>query len=583
MHGPGVPAQVLSSLDSVIVSSQDRRIRWVMIKNDPAEMPAPPAVAISRRGLFSLAGASAALAASPGIARTFGSGFTHGVASGEPGPNRALLWTRYVGEAETRLEWQVSETSDFAAIASQGSVSALADRDWCAKAWAEGLLADRWYYYRFIAPDGTMSDTGRTRTLPQGPTQGFKLAVFSCSNFGFGWFNAYGHAAEVNDCDLAVHLGDYIYEYGAGTYPSVDQADPMRVLYPASEIVALADYRLRHATYRADPDLRRLHQVLPMIAVWDDHESSNDSWKDGAQNHQPETEGDWAVRKAAAKRAYREWMPVSDEPYAAYDVGDLATLFRLDTRLEGREQQFSLEKILDGATDPAAAAEALVRFRDGDWANPDRQLLGEAQERWIAAGLAASKARGATWQVLVQQVLMGKLRTPPSIVSAISDDMPEFVRKRLLAAALASSAGLPSNMDAWDGYPAARERLLTAALEADANLLVLAGDTHNGWAFELDHEGAKAGIEFGVPGTTSPGLENSLRTIAPRDFARAVVGANDQLKWADTSQRGYMTVELTPARATTEYRFVETIKTRSTRLAATKRVGSPAGTHRLEV
>lgn len=554
-----------------------------MIKNDPAGLTALPLAPVTRRGLFTLAGASAAFAASPSVARSFGSGFSHGVASGEPQADSVLLWTRFVGEAETPLEWQVSESADFATVLSEGSAVASPDRDWCAKAVASGLSPDRWYYYRFVAPDGTMSDTGRTRTLPDGPTAAFRLAVFSCSNFGFGWFNAYGHAAEADDCDLALHLGDYIYEYGAGTYPSPGEAHPMRPLNPASEIVALADYRLRYATYRADPDLRRLHQVMPMISVWDDHESANDSWKDGAQNHQPETEGEWEVRKAAAKRVYREWMPVSDEPYATYDIGDLATLFRLDTRLEGREEQFSLAKILDAATTPEEAAASLIAFRDGDWTNAQRQLLGEAQEQWLADGLAASSARGVKWQVLVQQVLMGNLKTPPSIISAISDDMPEFVRQRLLAAALASSAGLPANMDAWDGYPAARKRVLRSALDADANLLVLAGDSHNGWAFELGLDGEKAGIEFGVPGVTSPGLENSLRSIAPEDFARSLVEANEQLRWADTSQRGYMTVELTPQRATSEFRFVDTIKTRSTRLAGTKQVVGGAETHRLEV
>lgn len=554
-----------------------------MIKNDPAEMPNRSAAAISRRGLFSLAGASAALAASPAIARSFGSGFTHGVASGEPGPDKVMLWTRYVGEQDLYLEFQVSETADFADTVAGGSARAGAETDWCAKAWADGLHSDRWYYYRFLAPDGSVSDVGRTRTLPEGPVQKFRLAVFSCSNFGFGWFNAYGHAAEVNDCDLALHLGDYIYEYQAGNYPGPDEANPLRVLQPETEIVALADYRLRYATYRADPDLQRLHQVLPMISVWDDHESANDSWKDGAQNHQPETEGDWEVRKAIAKRVYREWMPVSDEPYATYDIGDLATLFRLDTRLEGREEQFNLGKILNGATQPEAAAAALTKFRDGQWADPDRQLLGAAQEAWLAQELAASTARGATWQVLVQQVLMGKLRSSPKIVAAITSDTPEFVRQRLLSAVLASSVGLPSNMDAWDGYPAARERALRSALEADANLLVLAGDTHNGWAFELDQDGARLGVEFGVPGVTSPGLERSLPQMAPPDLAREAIAANDQLKWCDTSQRGYMAVELTPARATTEFRFVETIKRRSTRLAATKRVDSVARSGILEV
>ena len=549
-----------------------------MIKTDPpGGLPAASPAALTRRGLFTLAGASAALAATPLAARSFGSGYTHGVASGEPGVDKVMLWTRYVGEQTTDLEWQVSESEDFANPVAEGSARASAERDWCAKSWADGLMPGRWYFYRFIAPDGAISPVGRTRTLPEAGTQSFKLAVFSCSNYGFGWFNAYGHAAEANDADLAVHLGDYIYEYGAGTYPDPNQANGDRTLDPANEIVTLTDYRLRYATYRADPDLQRLHQVLPMIAVWDDHESANDSWKDGAQNHQSDTEGDWATRKAIAKRVYREWMPVSDEPYAAYQVGDLATLFRLDTRLEGREEQFSLEKVLAGKSDPQALMAALTAFRDGDWADPERQLLGQAQENWLAEGLAASTAAGTHWQVLVQQVLIGNLKTPRALVSQVGDGLPGYIRQRLMAASAASAVGLPSNMDAWDGYPAARERVFKAALDADANLLVLAGDTHNAWAFELAQDGEKVGVELGVCSVSSPGFESYLSFVPPATLAGALVAENEQLVWADTAQRGYMVVDLTPLRAVTEYRFVAGVKQRTTRLAGTKRIATERG------
>ncbi|RNJ61428.1 MAG: alkaline phosphatase [Porphyrobacter sp. IPPAS B-1204] len=551
-----------------------------MFETDSAAQPAPSSTALTRRSLFTLAGAGAALAAAPLAARSFGSGFTHGVASGEPSANSVLLWTRYVAEAETALTWQVSESEDFAKPVAEGSIAATPQRDWCAKGIANGLAPDRWYFFRFLAPDGTASPTGRTRTLPQDSTASFRLAVFSCSNFGFGWFNAYAHAAEANDADLAVHLGDYIYEYGADNYPNPSQAAPGRMLAPETEIVALTDYRLRYATYRADPDLQRLHQVLPMIAVWDDHESANDSWKDGAENHQPDTEGDWAVRKAAAKQAYREWMPVSDAPYASYQVGDLATLFRLDTRLEGREQQFALEKVLAGTTDPQAA---LTAFRDGAWANPDRQLLGQAQDAWLADGLAASTARGTHWQVLVQQVLIGNLKSPQALAGMTGDGLPDFIRQRLAAAAMASKAGLPLNMDAWDGYPAARERVFKAALAADANLVVLAGDTHNGWAFDLTHEGANVGVELGVCSVSSPGFETYLGVLKPDVLASALVAENEQLKWADTAQRGYMVVELTPARAVTEYRFSTGVKQRSAKLAGTKRITTEKGSGKLAV
>jgi alkaline phosphatase D len=554
-----------------------------MFTNDTAAQPAASPTALTRRNLFTLAGASAALAAAPAAATGFGKGFTHNVASGEPSATSVLLWTRFVAEAETALTWQVSESESFARPVAEGSVAASPARDWCAKGIATGLAPDHWYFFRFIAPDGTASPVGRTRTLPQGPAAKFRLAVFSCSNFGFGWFNAYGHAVEANDADLAVHLGDYIYEYGAGTYPNTGQGSADRVLAPATEIVALADYRLRYATYRADPDCQRLHQVLPMIAVWDDHESANDSWKDGAENHQSATEGEWAVRKAAAKQAYREWMPVSDEPYAAYQVGDLATLFRLDTRLEGRDKQFRLETVLAGKSDPQAAMAALDAFRDGAWADAERQLLGERQEAWLAESLAASTAAGTAWQVLVQQVLIGNLKSPQSLADQIGDGLPDFVRQRLVAAGMASKAGLPLNMDAWDGYPAARERVFKAALNADANLIVLAGDTHNGWAFDLDHEGARVGVELGVCSVSSPGFETYLGFLKPETLAAALVAENAQLKWADTAQRGYMVVELTPVRATTEYRFVAGVKQRSTRLAGTKAITTEKGSGKLAV
>lgn len=558
-----------------------------MFKTDTAPQPTPQptsgVTALTRRNLFTLAGASAAMAAAPLAARSFGTGFTHNVASGEPSANSVLLWTRFVAEAETALTWQVSENEDFTRPVAEGSVTASPQRDWCAKGIATGLAPGRWYFYRFIAPGGATSPVGRTRTLPQGPTASVRLAVFSCSNFGFGWFNAYGHAAEANDAELALHLGDYIYEYGAGTYPDAQQAVAGRVLDPTTEIVALTDYRLRYATYRADPDCQRLHQVLPMIAVWDDHESANDSYETGAQNHQPDTEGDWNARKAAAKQAYREWMPVSDAPYAAYQIGDLATLFRLDTRLEGRDKQLDLGMVLKGQTDPQAAMEALARFKDGAWADPARQLLGQPQEQWLAEGLAASTADGTAWQVLVQQVLIGNLRTPVSLADQLGSSVPDYVRDRLRAAALASQMGLPANMDAWDGYPAARERVFKAALAADANLLVLAGDTHNGWAFELAQDRTPVGVELGVCSVSSPGFENYLAAIPPADLASALVATNESLKWADTAQRGYMVVELTPTRAVTEYRFSAGIKQRSTQLAGTKRITTEKGSGKLAV
>ena len=553
-----------------------------MIATEPPAAARMPA--FDRRSLLKGGILAGGLAGSPLAARLdpASAGFTHGVASGEPGPDRVLLWTRHVAGQDTRLEFEVSGSLDFSTVSAGGSVTASADNDWCCKAWADGLEPGRWYYYRFTAPDGSHSDIGRTKTLPVGATDRFRMAVFSCSNIGFGWFNAYAHAAADGDFDCALHLGDYFYEYGPDTYPDRGQA-ARKGLLPAHEIVALADYRTRYDQYRSDADLRRLHQLFPMIAGWDDHESTNDSWEGGAQNHQSESEGEWSVRKAAAIKAYREWMPVSEEPWAAYEVGDLATLFRLETRLTARAEQFSIGKILSGKTAPEDAMAALVAFREGDYRDGDRELLGMQQQAWLADGLKRSAGAGKIWQVLVQQVLMGRLASSSDLTNNLPANLPDYIRQRILAGAMASRAELPLNMDAWDGYPAARDRVFSAALEANANLVSLAGDTHNAWAFDLDRAGEKVGVEFGGHSVTSPGFESYLSHLAPRDLERATVAHNPQLKWMDGQHRGYMAVELTPGSATSEYRMLSNVRDKGAGLASTKRIATLAGSRTLDV
>ncbi len=548
-------------------------------------MPLPPPEAdpiagTSRRsllklGLLGLAGA----ASSPALAAQ-APGFTHSVASGEPGATRMLLWTRFVAPGgDSKLTWEVSESADFARIVASGETQALAERDFCAKAWAEGLRPGTWYHYRFVSPYGDVSPVGRTRTLPVGKTPRFRMAVFSCSNYGFGFFNAYAHAAEAGDFDLAVHLGDYFYEYERGEYPSVKQTLAGREL-PEHETVTLAQYRQRFALYRADPDLQRLHQILPMITVWDDHETANDSWKDGAENHQSETEGDWATRKMIAQRAYREWLPVSEDDWANYEIGNLATLLRLETRLVARDKPLSYLELAKDKPDVQPAA--LAAFGAGPLADPSRTLLGAAQEAWLAKALKASVKARKPWQVLAQQVIMGELKLTERVLDGMPADTPDSFKQRMQAMVAASRAGVPLNMDAWDGYPAARERLYKSALAAKANLVVLTGDTHNAWAFDLDHKGKRVGVEMAGQSVSSPGAESNLRWIKPDELARDSVAVNRQLKWCDTSQRGYMAVELTPKTATSEWRFMASIRQKGTALAGTRRMTVRAGKRKFE-
>jgi alkaline phosphatase D len=449
-------------------------------------------------------------------------------------------------------------------------------RDWTVKQTIGGLQPGRTYFYRFNA-DGQVSPVGRTRTLPEGRVDTFRMAVFSCSNLPFGYFNAYAHAAARDDLHLGLHLGDYLYEYPRGDYPSTRDTIAARLLEPAGELIQLADYRARYACYRADPDLQRLHNRMPMLVSTDDHESANDSWEGGAQNHQ-ENEGDWAMRKAAALQAWREWMPVSDLPWAAYEIGDLGTFFRTETRLLGRSRPPSIEAALKSG-DPAAA---LAAFRDGAWQDPARTMFGSEQEDWLYRELRRSTRHRKTWQVVGVGTIVGQTRAPADVPNWLSPDAPDYVQNRVRASMAASRAGLPNNLDNWGGYPAARSRLLRAAQGAGADLVMLAGDSHNGWAFELSEGGRRAGVEFDGHSVTSPGYESFFRGVPPADIARTLIETNSELKWADTSGRGYMTVTLTPREALSEWLFVESIVGRTSRVNRTHRMRTRKGRRMLE-
>lgn len=535
---------------------------------------------IDRRLLLQLGTFGIAALSLPGAARPalFARGFTHGVASGEPSAHSVLLWTRYVAGGDTRLTVELSETEDFARVAGGASVDARGEADHTTNITVDGLAPDRWYYYRFVAPDGTASPTGRTRTLPVDARSDFTLALFSCANLPFGYFNAYAHAAQRQDIDLVVHVGDYFYEYPVGTYPSLGEALPGRVIQPTNEAIVLADYRLRYASYRADPDLQRIHQSFPMLAQADDHEYANDAWQGGAQNHQGASEGDWALRKAAAAQVYAEWMPVSNTGPREYAIGDLATLIMPETRVAGRDEQPDLGASLKTGGDMAAA---LAKFRDDVWADPARSMLGARQEAWIADRLKASVASGARWQIVPQQVLMGNLTSPPETAQWLAADTPDYVRARVSAGLAGAKAGLPFNFDSWGGYPAARARLLTAALDANANFVTLAGDSHNAWAFSLEHERTPAGVEIGGHSVTSPGFEANLPNSTEATRVAALRRANPELAWAETSKRGYVTVKIAPDRIDADYVFLDTIRARSLAVAPTHRETVLHGANRL--
>jgi len=513
--------------------------------------------------------------------------FAYGVASGDPLGDRVILWThaKYAGNTgDVALTYEVATDNAFtrASVVSSGLVIATSSTGFTAKVDAIGLEAGKTYFYRFKA-DGTTSPVGKTRTLPASTATEVKFAVFSCANYPEGFFHVYGLASQ-SDAQYAIHLGDYLYEYQNGYYPTVPTA--ARIHEPSTEIISLAEYRTRHAQYKTDPDLKVLHASMPMIAVWDDHEVANDTYKDGAENHTASTEGSFSARKAAALQAYHEWMPVrtgSDQNiiYRSFDFGSVLSLHMLDTRLIGRDKQVEFADLLN----PAKAATAQATLYSAT-----RELMGNTQSTWLTGKITSSTA---TWQVLGQQVLMGRMEFPVSVLSALNPatltdaaavqtglaSITAYVTAKNTPASsrTATQAGLMNttlnpklgyNLDAWDGYPVAREKLLATILGANKKLVVLSGDTHNAWHNQLtlagyisaSQAGLKVGEEFATPSVSSVGLESYFSTLPSANVKSIYESVVDDLKWMDPSRRGYLKMTFTKTQAKGEWIFVNTVK-----------------------
>jgi alkaline phosphatase D len=473
----------------------------------------------------------------------------------------------------------------------KGSPLASATTDFTVKVDATGLIAGQSYFYRFAA-HATTSGTGRCKTLPSGDVSQVKLAVFSCANYPTGYFHAYAEAAKRTDLDAVVHLGDYIYEYAPGGYASGNAATLSRTVVPAKEIVSLADYRQRYAQYRSDADLQALHAAHAMIAVWDDHEITNDTWRDGAENHQA-NEGDWAARRNAALQAFHEWMPIrtgsaNDRIYRSFDFGRLLSLHMLDTRVIGRDLQLDYANFITQSGFNAAGFTTAI-------SNPARQLLGTTQQAWLQQQLTTSSA---TWQLLGQQVLMGRMNIPAPILfeaerpgTGVSVSAYGAIVQKAQTnpgaltpteRAILAQPSIPYNLDAWDGYAVARETLLGTAAQLRKNLVVLAGDTHNAWANDLQMlNGTPAGVEFATCSVSSPGFEEYLPNENPQVLAASLRQLITPLKYCDTSRRGFMVVTATPAACRSEWVFVSSILQRSYTASVGGAIQVLAGQNRL--
>jgi alkaline phosphatase D len=502
--------------------------------------------------------------------------YAHGVASGDPLSDRVILWTRLT-TAETAavtVAWEVSATLAFTTLAASGTTTTDATHDWTVKIDATGLQPATRYWYRFKV--GTqVSPVGRARTLPVGAVGQVRLAVFSCAHYGAGYFNVYAAAAQREDLDAVLHLGDYLYEYGRDGYANEQAAALGRLVLPATELLTLADYRQCHAQVRTDADLQVLHASVAMIAVWDDHEIANDTWRAGADNHTAATEGAFTTRRAAAVQAWHEWLPVRSGAdrlsiYRSFAFGDLLALHMLDTRVLARDQQLDYANFLTATGLNAAAFTSAM-------SDPARQVLGTAQSGWLQTQMSTSTA---TWQVLGQQVLMGRMHIPAPILldalvpgSGVSvSGYAAIVQKARTAPATLTATeqavlaqpSVPYNLDAWDGYPAAREQVLGMARTLDKNLVVLAGDTHNAWASDLqDASGNAVGVEFATSSVTSPGFETVLPNESPAVLAAGLTELIGPLVYADTSRRGYLLVTATPAECRADWVYVSTVASRT--------------------
>ena len=422
--------------------------------------------------------------------------FYHGVASGDPLSNAVVIWTRISPQQpinNIEVSWRMALDTAMTQIVKTGTFITNAERDYTVKVDVQNLSPNTTYYFDFFGLD-KHSIIGRTKTTPvDDQATNLRFAIVSCSSMEHGYFNAYEQIAARNDIDAVVHLGDYIYEYEANGYGAGIEG---RTYLPENEIITLDDYRLRYSHYRLDVQLKAIHQQYPFITTWDDHEFTDNAYKTGANNHQPATEGDWEERKLSALKAYKEWMPVREFDYTniyrTVQYGNLLDLHLLDTRVSERDEQAATGSI-------------------ADIYSADRKLIGDTQFNWLTNQMANSTAK---WQIIGQQVMFAPLRV----------------------------AGVPINTDQWDGYNAARQRIIdfVKATPAIENFVVLTGDIHSSWAqdipdiiYEPITKTGSIGVEFVCTSITSPGLDIPL--------ASDVIKLNNpHMRYVDLVQKGFM-------------------------------------------
>ncbi len=547
----------------------------------------------------------------------------YGVASGDPLTDRVILWTHAKVKDQNydvSLQWQIAKDANFTSMINTGSVTALASAGFTAKVDATGLSAGNTYFFRFLDSTGSVSSVGTTRTLPTATVASVKFAVFSCTLYSEGFFNSYD-AATTSGAEYALHLGDYIYEYGSDAikFGNTDAVKLDRVTSPANDIVSLSDYRTRYAKYRSDASLQALHAKMPWITIWDDHEFANNAYMDGAQNHDPATQGAWVDRKNTAARVYHEWMPIRTPDaanllkiYRNFDFGTLFSLHMLDTRIEGRTKQKYgyYGDPSDPKVQPYTYADYVTGLTPVNGVYPDaaNKMMSDTQLSWLTTNIGKSTA---TWQIVGNQDIMGKMWFPASVVQAQSvsatafgNALTDFITAKAVNAAapttlsntqkaLLAQPRLPYNMDSWDGYPIQRETLLQTIRATGKKLVVLSGDSHNSWCNNLTSLDGTAtiGVEFATTSVTAPGFESvGLGTLGPyvdgsgNPAAQGSFGSGlgliDDVNYADLNRRGYILMTVTNTDIKGEFVFMDTVKSKTYKASVGKTVTVAAATLR---
>lgn len=450
--------------------------------------------------------------------------FEHAAASFDPASDSVILWTRLTGA--TSADWVLSSDPDFGVIVCRGTCRTGPERDFTVNVDVTGLEPDTSYWYRFES-GAESSPVGRTRTLPAGPVPTFNIGMVSCARYSVAPLTVYRALANA-EVDLVLHLGDYMYDDEGKKGPRSHE--------PPAQVKTLSDYRRRLAQIRRDPDCQILHLRHPMAFIWDDHDFADNAWLGGAKEHDPEIDGPWSQRRDASVQAHREWLPCrrphSTDPlvnYRSFQIGDLAELVLLDSRIVGRDSQ---------ASNPGAKPVQA----------PNRSLLGDRQRYWLQERLADSSR---PWALVANGVVVNPIPLSLPFAKLTTPMLPEgysVVGKQVL------------RDDQWDGYPAEREKLagfIQDRAKAGGRTVLLSGDVHSSWAFEgpSGPEGPVA-VEVTVPSVSSapmgrtrlPGLWRVLDSLARR---------MDHVRWADVVSRGFTVLQVSPGEVRVGWWFVD--------------------------